>query len=51
MDLSDVKPENFFKLITYVGDPNPGSKKQIPLADFLLCAILLKLDDTLRRKL
>ena len=50
MELSDVKAENFFKLITYVGDPNPGSKKQIPLADFLLCAILLKLEDSVRKK-
>ena len=50
MDLADVKPENFFKLVTYVGDPTPGNKKQIPLADFLLCAILLKLDNTIRLK-
>ena len=50
MDLADVKPENFFRLITYVGDPNPGSKKQIPLEDFLLCAILLKLDNTIKLK-
>ncbi len=50
MELSDVNPENFFKLITYVGDPNPGSKKQIPLSDFLLCAVLLKLEDTIRLK-
>ena len=50
MELSDVKSENFFKSITFVGDPNPGSKRQIPLADFLLYAILLKLEDTIRKK-
>ena len=51
MELSDVKPENFFRKVTFQSDPSPGSKLVIPDAEFLKCAILLKIEDTLRKKL
>ena len=49
MDLNDITAENFFKKITYQGDPSPGTKLVVPLEDFLLVAVLLKLEMTIKR--
>jgi len=51
MELSDIKPENFFKKVTFASDPSPGTKIVVSNYEFLQLAILLKIDDTLRRKL
>lgn len=50
MELKDIKPENFFKKITFDSDPSPAGKLKIPNEYFLLCAILLKLEDTINKK-
>ena len=50
MELSDIEPKNFFKKVTFIGDSDGAGKKQIPLEDFLLISILLKIEDTLRKK-
>ena len=44
MNLNDVSAENFFKKVTFASDPTPGTKLPIPNGEFILCAILLKLD-------
>ena len=49
LSLSDVTAENFFKKITYASDPTPGLKLAIPNGEFIICAILLKLDLTLNK--
>lgn len=51
MELDDVTPENFFKKVTFASDPSPGSKIVISNGEFILCAVLLKIEDTLKRKL
>ncbi len=43
MDLNDVTPENFFKKVTYLDDPNPGNKLAISNGMFVQCAIHLRL--------
>ena len=49
LSLSDVTAENFFKKITYASDASPGTKLPIPDGEFILCAIMLKLDLTLNK--
>ena len=49
MDLKDVSAENFFKKVTFQADPTPGTKLIVPNGEFILCAILLKLDLTLNK--
>ena len=49
MDLNDVSAANFFRKVTYSSDINAGQKLKIPDGEFVLCAILLKLDLTLNK--
>jgi hypothetical protein len=48
MELKDITAENYFANITYQSDPAPAGKLKIPDADFLNCAIMLKLINELK---
>ena len=51
MDLNDVTPENFFKRITFASDNTTYTppKLKIPDGEFILCAIMLRLENTIRK--
>lgn len=49
MELKDFTPINFFNKVTYISDPSPGAKLKIPDGDFMLIALLFKLEIALGR--
>lgn len=49
MELGDVTAEKFFGKITFMSDTSPGTKLKIPDGEFILCAILLKLEMAIKR--
>jgi len=50
MELKDVTAENFFSAITFQSDPTPSTKLKIPDADFLQCALMLRLINVIMNK-
>jgi hypothetical protein len=49
LESGDINLRNFLKKFTYTGDPEPGTKTEIALVDFLKICSLLKIDISLRR--
>jgi len=49
MDINDVNSKKFFNKVTFQSDSNPERKLQIPDGEFCICAILLRLENSITK--